>query len=110
MLRTIVKFTTAETVRRGNIDLNLLLLCNMPGGCMEKNHFVSFLLNKRYEIPLFFKIMPPNKFTKILKYLRFDDKPNTIKSGFAADKFAPIRDVFNTLLPYINSSTHAIFP
>ena len=40
--------------------------------------------------------MPRNKFTKILTYLRFDDKPNRIRSGSAAEKFAPIRDVFNT--------------
>ena len=39
--------------------------------------------------------MPGNKFTKILKYLQFDDKPNRI-SGAGVDRFAPIRDGFNT--------------
>ena len=34
------------------------------------------------------------KFLKILKYLRFDDKPNRLRSGPGADKFAPIRQVF----------------
>ena len=29
-----------------------------------------------------------------MKYLRFDDKPNRVRSGPHADKFAPIRQVF----------------
>ena len=33
-------------------------------------------------------------FPKILKYLRFDDKPNRVRSGPGADKFALIRQVF----------------
>ena len=33
-------------------------------------------------------------FLKILKYLRFDDKPNRVRSGPGADKFAPITRVF----------------
>ena len=33
-------------------------------------------------------------FVKILKYLRLDDKPNRVRSGPGADKFAPIRQVF----------------
>ena len=33
-------------------------------------------------------------FPKILKYLRFDDKPNRVRSGPGADKFAIIRQVF----------------
>ena len=33
-------------------------------------------------------------FLKILKYLKFDDKPNRVRSGPDADKFAPIRQVF----------------
>ena len=33
-------------------------------------------------------------FPKILKYLRLDDKPNRVKNGPRADKFAPIRKVF----------------
>ena len=33
-------------------------------------------------------------FLKILKYLRFDDQPNRVRSGPHADKFAPIRQVF----------------
>ena len=63
---------------------------------MEKNHSVVFLWKKRYGIPIFHETMPRTKFTKILKYLRFDDKPNRKRSGAGADRFVPIRDVFNT--------------
>ena len=38
--------------------------------------------------------MSRDYFLKILKYLRFDDKPNRVRSGPGADKFAPIRQVF----------------
>ena len=40
--------------------------------------------------------MPPNNFTKILNHSRFYNKPNRIRSGSTADKFAPIRDVFSS--------------
>ena len=99
----IVKLTTAEAVDRGNIDFTLSLdelktfiALRYASGVYGKNYPVLFLWNKRYEIPLLFKIMSRNKFTKILKYLRFDDKPNRVRSGSAPDKLVPIRDVFNT--------------
>ena len=38
--------------------------------------------------------MSRDHFLKILKYLRLDDKPNRVRSGPGADKFAPIRQVF----------------
>ena len=38
--------------------------------------------------------MSRDYFLKILKYLRFDDKPNRIRSGLGADKFASIRQIF----------------
>ena len=47
--------------------------------------------------------MPQNKFTKIMKYLRFDDKPNKIRGGPGADKFAPIPDVFTTFISMCKS-------
>ena len=65
---------------------------------MEKNHPVAFLWSKSYGIPIFGETMPRNKFTEIMKYLRLDDKPNRIRRGPGADKFAPIRDVFTTFI------------
>ena len=38
--------------------------------------------------------MSRDYFLKILKYLRFDDKPNRVRSGPDADKFALIRQAF----------------
>ena len=49
---------------------------------------------KRYGIPIFYENMSRDYFLKILKYLRFDDKPNRVKSGPGIDKFAPIRQGF----------------
>ena len=37
--------------------------------------------------------MSRDYFLKILKYLRFDDKPNRVRNGPGDDKFAPIRQV-----------------
>ena len=49
---------------------------------------------KRYGIPIFYENMSRDYFLKILKYLRFDDKPNRVRSGPGIDMFAPIRQVF----------------
>ena len=54
------------------------------------------MYSKEYGIPIFSKTMPRDRFLNILKYLRFDDKPNRKRSGPDADKFAPIREVFET--------------
>ena len=63
-------------------------------GIYGKGHPVAFLRSKRYGIPIFYENMSRDYFLKILKYLRFDDKPNRIRSGPGADKFAPIRQIF----------------
>ena len=60
---------------------------------MEKNHLISFIYNKEHGIPIFPETMPRDKFIKILKYLRFNYKPNRRIESYR-DQFAPIRDVF----------------
>ena len=45
-------------------------------------------------MPFFSEATSRDSFIKILKYLRFDDKPNRIRRGPGADKFAPIREAF----------------
>ena len=102
ILRSIAKYTTEEAVRRGDVDFSLSLdelesfiALQYARGIYGKNHPVSFLWNRKYGIPIFRETMPRNTFTKILKYLRFDDKPNRIRRGAGADRFAPIRDVFS---------------
>ena len=70
---------------------------------MEKNHPVAFLWSKNYRIPIFGETMPQNKLTKIMKYLRFDHKPNRIRKGPGADKFAPIQDIFTTFISMCKS-------
>ena len=49
---------------------------------------------KRYGIPISYENMSRDYFLKILKYLRFDDKPNKVRSKPGIDKFAPIRQGF----------------
>ena len=103
ILRSIAKFTTGEALRRGDIDfclsldeLGSFIVLQYVRELYGKNHPVVFWWNRRYGIPIFHKTMPRNKFTKILKYLRLDDKPNRTRSAAEADKLAPIRDIFNT--------------
>ena len=49
---------------------------------------------KRYGIPIFYENVSRDYFLKILKYLKFDDKPNRVRSGPGIDKFAPSRQAF----------------
>ena len=109
-LGSITKFATDEAVRCGDVDFPLTLdelesfiALQYARGVCGKNHPVAFLWSKNYEIPIFGEIMPRNKFTKIMKYLRFDDKPNRIRKGPGADKFAPIRDVCSTFISMCKS-------
>ena len=109
-LRSITKFTTDEVVRCGDVDFSLTLdelesfiALQYARDVYGKNHPVAFLWSKNYGIAIFDETMPRNKFTKIMKYLRFDDKPNRIRRGPGADKFAPIRDVFTTFLSMCKS-------
>ena len=102
ILRSIVKFTNEEATRRGDREfclsadeLELFIALQYARGLYGKNHPVHFLWNKVYGIAIFQKTMSRNRFTTILKYLRFDDKPNRIRQGDGADKFAPIREVFD---------------
>ena len=101
ILRMICKYTNEEAQRRGdeNFTVNLANLETFIGlqyarGVYGKGHPVVFLWSKRYGIHIFYENMSKEYFLKILKYLRFDDKPNRIKSGPGADKFAPIRQIF----------------
>ena len=110
ILRLITKFTTDEAVRCGDVDFSLTLnelesfiALQYARGVYGKNHPVAFLWSKNYGIPIFGETMPGNKFTKIMKYLRFNDKPNRIRRGPGADKFAPIRDVFTTFISMCKS-------
>ena len=110
ILRSITKFTTDEAVRCGDVDFSLTLdelesfiALQYARGVYGKNHLVAFLWSKNYGIPIFGQTMPRNKFTKIMKYLHFDYKPNRIKRGPGADKFAPIRDVFTTFISMCKS-------
>ena len=110
ILRSIIKFTTDEAVRCGNVDFSLTLdklesfiALQYARGVYGKNHPVAFLRSKNYGIPIFGETMPQNKFSKTMKYLRFHDKPNRIRKGSGADKFAPIRDVFTTFISICKS-------
>ena len=49
---------------------------------------------KRYGFPIFYENMSRDYFLKILKYLRFDDKPNRVRNRPGIDKFASIRQGF----------------
>ena len=101
ILRLMCKYTNEEAQRRGDkeffltlADLEKFIALQYARGIYGKGHPVAFLWSKKYGIPIFFETMSRRHFLNILKYLRFDDKPNRVRSGPAADKFAPIRHVF----------------
>ena len=101
ILRNIVKYTNEEAQRRGAtsflLDLQKLeafIGLQYARGIYGKGHPVAFLWSKSYGIPIFYETMGRNLFLEILKFMRFDDKPNRNKRGPDIDKFAPIREVF----------------
>ena len=101
ILRMICRYTNKEAQRRSDdqftvslADLETFIGLQYARGIYGKGHPVAFLWSKRYGIPIFYENMSRDYFLKILKYLRFDDKPNRVRSGPHADKFAPIRQVF----------------
>ena len=54
---------------------------------------LSFCVVKRTEFHIFGETMPRNKFTKLLKYLRFDDKPNRIRSAMGKAKPTGLKSI-----------------
>lgn len=102
MLRQIVNFTNDEAARQGDDTFSLtlqelesFLALQYARGLYGKNHPVSFLWNSDYGIQLFGKTMSRTRFLKILRYLRFDDKPKRQRSS---DKFIPIRNIFENFV------------
>ena len=100
ILRSIVKYTTEEGHRKGDTNFSLSLneieafiALQYVRGLFGKNLLVSFFYNKEYRIPIFPETTPRDRFIKILKYQRFDDKLNR-RTGSDRDQFPPIRDVF----------------
>ena len=101
ILRMICRCTNEEAQRRGDeqftvslAELETFIGLQYARGIYGKDHPVAFLWSKRYGNPIFYENMSRDYFPKILKYLKFDDKPNRVRSGPGADKFAPIRQVF----------------
>ena len=97
----ICRYTNKEAQRRGNeqftvslAELETFIGLQYAREIYGKDHSLVFLWRKRYSIPIFYENMSRDYFLKILKYLRFDDKPNRVRSGPSADKFAPIRQAF----------------
>ena len=101
ILRMICRCTNKEAQRRGDnhftvslANLETFIGLQYASGVYARGHPVAFLWSKRYGIPIFYDNMSGDYFLTIFKYLRFDEKPNRIRSGPRADKFAPIRQVF----------------
>ena len=101
ILSMICRYANKEAQRRGDnqftvslANLETFIGLQYASGIYGKGHPVAFLWSKRYGIPIFYENMSRDYFLTTLKYLGFDDKPNRIRSGPRADKFAPIRQVF----------------
>ena len=99
ILRKVLQHTVEEGQR---CDTNFLLdLCELEAfisltylrGVYGRNHPLDFLYNRYYGPNVFHQTMARDRYKQILRYLRFDDKPN--RRPRSADKFAPIREVFD---------------
>ena len=103
ILRKIIQCTNEEAQRRGatSFCLDLQKLKAFTGihyarGVYKKGHPVAFFGAKNMEFRFFYETMARYLFLEILRFMRFDDKPNRVRHGPGADKFAPIRDVFES--------------
>ena len=101
ILQKIIQYTNKEAQRRGatSFCFDLQKLEAFTGlqyarGVYGKGYPVAFLWSKNYGIPIFYEAMARDSYLKTLKFMRFDDKPNRVRRGLGADKFAPTRDVF----------------
>ena len=101
ILRLVVKCTLQKAQRRSDNyfmltvdELEAFIALQYCRGLYGKGHPIAFLWNAEYGISIFSKTMARDRFYKILKYLRFDDKALRIRSGAGFDKFSPCREVF----------------
>jgi hypothetical protein len=77
--------------------LAFLGLCVLAGAYKSNLEPVSTLWSEHEGRPAFITTMSRNRFTDILKYIRFDDN-TTRESRIASDKLAPFRDVWSMFL------------
>ena len=97
----ICRCTNEEAQRRGDkqftvslADLESYIKLQYAREIYGKGHLVAFLWSKRCGISIFYESMSRDYFSKILKYQRFDDKSNRVKSGRGAENFATIGQIF----------------
>jgi len=57
-------------------ELESFIALQYARGLYGKNNLLHFLYSETYGIPIFSENMSHDRFTAILKYLSFDDKPN----------------------------------
>lgn len=104
-LESIRNYTLAEANRQGIDDFTLTMdelqaflgLAIIRGVTKGKNEPLCSFWNSTYGPSIFRETISRTKYFLILKLLRFDSK-DTRESRKANDKFAPIRDVWNTVM------------
>lgn len=68
-------------------------LCILAGVYRSSNEPISTLWSEREGRPVFTSTMARNRFTDVLKYLRFDDKGTRVERQ-QSDKLAAFRDIW----------------
>ena len=104
-LECILRFTKAEALRQGNTDFSITKqelnaffgLCLLRGVMKGRNEPLLSFWESDHGRPIFREIMSRNKFQSILRYIRLDDK-NSRPFRRSTDKFAAIRDLWNSLM------------
>ena len=81
-------------------------LCIVRGVIKGRNEPLHSFWNTDYGRRIFTKTMSRNKFMKILRFIRFDDK-RTRPRRRENDKYAPIRDLLETAM---NNAEKSFFP
>ena len=110
ILRSIHKFTLAEGQKSdGNWEFSMNELEEAfigllyARGVYGKKHSVAFLWNKLYGPCIFSETMSREKYKKIQRYLRFDDKGDR-RVRIETDKFTHVREIFHEFVENCKSA------
>lgn len=104
ILTQIVESTNAEAIlhqslfRVTQLDILAFIGVQFVRGIYLRGVAVRDLWSEKFCVSIIKKIMSRNKFVKIMKFLRFDDKVTTKDERLKTDSFAMIREVWDKFI------------
>ena len=92
------QFYTKAFFRVTQLDILAFIGVQFVRGIYLRGVAVRDLWSEKFCVSIIKKIMSRNKFVKIMKFLRFDDKVTTKDERLKTDSFAMIREVWDKFI------------